>query len=237
MLRIDVITIFPGLFEAFVGESFVGIARRSGALEVRVHDLRSWTTDRHRTVDDAPYGGGPGMVMKPEPLVAAIEAVAGVKGEAGRGQVILLSPQGETLDQPRVAQWASAAHLVLVCGRYEGVDQRVIDLAVDEEISIGDYVLSGGEVPAMVVIEAVARLLPGVLGNPDSAGSESFEHGLLEGPQYTRPAVFRGQAVPEVLLSGNHGAVERWRAEQALETTRRRRPDLLRRAGKGDERR
>ncbi len=136
-----------------------------------------------------------------------------------------------------MAQWASASHLVLVCGRYEGVDQRVVDLAVDEEISIGDYVLSGGEVPAMVVIEAVARLLPGVLGNPESAGSESFEHGLLEGPQYTRPAVFRGQAVPEVLLSGNHAAVERWRAEQALEITRRRRPDLLRRAGKGEERR
>jgi tRNA (guanine37-N1)-methyltransferase len=228
MLRIDVVTIFPGLFEAFLGESIVGIAAKAGALEVVTHDLRAFTTDRHRSVDDAPYGGGPGMVMKPEPLVAAIEALAGAKGAGRQGQVLLLSPQGERLDQARVAQMASASHLVLVCGRYEGVDQRVIDLAVDEEISIGDYVLSGGEVPAMVVIEAVARLLPGVLGNPESAGSDSFGQGMLEGPQYTRPAVFRGRAVPEVLLSGNHAAVARWRAERAVETTRSRRPDLLR---------
>jgi tRNA (guanine37-N1)-methyltransferase len=235
MLRIDVLTIFPGLFEAFLGESIVGIAGTAGALEVGVHDLREWTSDRHRTVDDAPYGGGPGMVMKPEPLVGAIETLAGAKRAGRTAQVFLLTPQGERLDQSRVAQLAQARHLVLVCGRYEGVDQRVIDLAVDEEISIGDYVLSGGEVPAMVVIEAVARLLPGVLGNPESAGSDSFEHGLLEGPQYTRPAVFRGLEVPEVLLSGNHAAVARWRAEQAHETTRRRRPDLLRRPGKEEE--
>ncbi|MCC6642445.1 MAG: tRNA (guanosine(37)-N1)-methyltransferase TrmD [Deltaproteobacteria bacterium] len=237
MLRIDVVTIFPELFGAFLRTSIVGIGRESGALEVSTHDLRGFTTDRHRTVDDAPYGGGPGMVMKPEPLVEAIEALAGPKGAQRTARVLLLSPQGETLDQARVVQMAGQQHLVLVCGRYEGVDQRVIDLAVDEEISIGDYVLSGGEVPAMAVIEAVARLLPGVLGNPESAGSDSFEQGLLEGPQYTRPAVFRGRAVPEVLLSGNHAAVARWRAEQARETTRRRRPDLLRRAGReGDER-
>lgn len=237
MLRIDVITIFPGLFEAFLAESIVGIAGESGALAVTVHDLRHYTKDRHRTVDDAPYGGGPGMVMKPEPLVEAIEALAGPKGEGRRGRVALLTPQGTKLDQARVAGMAKASHLVLVCGRYEGVDQRVIDLAVDEEISIGDYVLSGGEVPAMVVIEATARLLPGVLGNPDSAGSDSFEHGLLEGPQYTRPAEFRGQQVPEVLLSGNHAAVARWRAEKAREITNERRPDLLRAAdGEGKKR-
>jgi tRNA (guanine37-N1)-methyltransferase len=236
MLRIDVVTIFPGLFEAFLGESIVGIAGRSGVLEVRVHDLRGFTTDRHRTVDDAPYGGGPGMVMKPEPLVAAIEALAGEKQEGRRARVALLTPQGRRLDQSQVAELATAAHLVLVCGRYEGVDQRVIDLAVDEEISIGDYVLSGGEVPAMVLIEALARLLPGVLGNPESAGSDSFEHGLLEGPQYTRPAEFRGRSVPEVLLSGNHAAVARWRSEQADEITRRRRPDLIRRPEKEEAR-
>jgi len=235
MLRIDVVTIFPGLFEAFLGESIVGIAGAVGALEVGVHDLRKWTSDRHRTVDDAPYGGGPGMVMKPEPLVAALEALAGTKGSGRTARVVLMTPQGERLDQSHVAQLAKARHLVLACGRYEGVDQRVIDLAVDEEISIGDYVLSGGEVPAMVVIEAVARLLPGVLGNPESAGSESFGQGLLEGPQYTRPALFRGLAVPEVLLSGNHAAVARWRAEKAHEITRRRRPDLLRRPGKEEE--
>ncbi len=237
MLRIDVVTIFPELFDAFLRTSIVGIAREAGALEVTTHDLRGFTIDRHRSVDDAPYGGGPGMVMKPEPLVEAIEALAGTKGAEREARVLLLSPQGERLDQARIARMAGQRHLVLVCGRYEGVDQRVIDLAVDEEISIGDYVLSGGEVPAMAVIEAVARLLPGVLGNPESAGSDSFEQGLLEGPQYTRPAVFRGRAVPDVLLSGNHAAVARWRSEQARETTRRRRPDLLRRAGKeGEER-
>lgn len=237
MLRIDVVTIFPELFDAFLRTSIVGIAREAGALEVTTHDLRGFTIDRHRSVDDAPYGGGPGMVMKPEPLVEAIEALAGTKGAERAARVLLLSPQGERLDQARIARMAGQRHLVLVCGRYEGVDQRVIDLAVDEEISIGDYVLSGGEVPAMAVIEAVARLLPGVLGNPESAGSDSFEQGLLEGPQYTRPAVFRGRAVPDVLLSGNHAAVARWRSEQARETTRRRRPDLLRRAGKeGEER-
>ena len=237
MLRIDVVTIFPELFDAFLRTSIVGIAREAGALEVTTHDLRGFTIDRHRSVDDAPYGGGPGMVMKPGPLVEAIEALAGTKGAERAARVLLLSPQGERLDQARIARMAGQRHLVLVCGRYEGVDQRVIDLAVDEEISIGDYVLSGGEVPAMAVIEAVARLLPGVLGNPESAGSDSFEQGLLEGPQYTRPAVFRGRAVPDVLLSGNHAAVARWRSEQARETTRRRRPDLLRRAGKeGEER-
>lgn len=227
MRRIDVITIFPGLFEVFLDESIVGIAIRTGRLKVAVHDLRDWTTDPHRTVDDSPYGGGPGMLMKPEPLVAAIEALAGPKGPGRTARVIALSPQGERLDQPQLESLLKEEALVLVCGRYEGVDQRVIDLAVDAELSIGDYVLSGGEVPAMVVIEGLARLAPGVVGNPKSIATESFQGPTLEGPQYTRPAEFRGQAVPPVLLSGDHGAVERWRAEQASEITRRRRPDLL----------
>ncbi len=227
MKRIDVITIFPGLFGAFLDESIVGIAIRTGRLKVAIHDLRDWTTDPHRTVDDSPYGGGPGMVMKPEPLVAAIEALAGPKGPDRKARVIALSPQGERLDQPRLDGLSEEEALVLVCGRYEGVDQRVIELAADSELSIGDYVLSGGEVPAMVVIEGLARLVPGVVGNPKSIATESFQGPTLEGPQYTRPAEFRGRVVPPVLLSGDHGAVERWRAEQASEITRRRRPDLL----------
>ena len=233
MLRIDVITIFPELFGRFLEASILGHAQREGRIAVAVHDLREWTRDRHRTVDDIPYGGGPGMVMKPEPLVEAIEAIAG-QGSTGRtSRVILLSPQGARLDQKKVAEFAREKHLVLVCGRYEGVDQRVIDLAVDEEISIGDFVLSGGEIPAMVVIEAVTRLVPGVLGNPHSVESESFQDGRLEGPQYTRPAEYRGHAVPEVLRSGDHGEIERWRREKALERTKRRRPDLL--TARGEE--
>lgn len=229
-MRIDVVTIFPGLFEPFLRESIVGIAIREGQLEVSAHDLRSWTTDKHHSVDDAPYGGGPGMVMKPEPLVAAIEDLAGPKGPErieNEVRVLLLSPQGERLTQEKLLELAAEQRVVLVCGRYEGVDQRAISLAVDEEISIGDYVLSGGEIPAMALIEGISRLLPGVLGNPESVVTESFQGGLLEGPQYTRPATFRGHSVPEVLLSGDHGAVERWRAEQALQRTRQRRPDLL----------
>jgi tRNA (guanine37-N1)-methyltransferase len=226
MLRVDVVTIFPRLFGPFVEEAFVGVARRRGVLEVVVHNLRDWTTDRHRTVDDAPYGGGPGMVLKPEPLVAAIEALAGPKGEGRQAQVLLFAPQGRRLDQDRIAALARGSHLVLVCGRYEGVDQRAIDLAVDEEVSVGDYVLSGGELPAMTLIEAMTRLLPGVLGNPDSTGTESFQGGLLEGPHYTRPANFRGHDVPAVLRSGDHAAVARWRADAAQKATRDRRPDL-----------
>lgn len=239
-MRIDVVTIFPELFEPFRTTALLGAACAQGIVELRSHDLRDWTRDRHRTVDDTPYGGGPGMVMKPEPLVEAIEALAGTKqGEHGEGtartaRVLLLSPQGRRLDQARVEALAQESHLVLVCGRYEGVDQRVIDLAVDEEVSIGDYVLAGGELPALVLIEAVTRLLPGVMGNPASAESESFQHGLLEGPQYTRPAIYRGHEVPAVLRSGDHAAVARWRAERAHETTTRRRPDLLG-AGRGEE--
>lgn len=244
-MRIDVVTIFPGLFEPFRSTALLGAACSQGVVDLRCHDLRQWTRDRHRTVDDTPYGGGPGMVMKPEPLVEAIEALAGPKGDptdptdatdatSRTARVLLMSPQGRRLDQTRVTAWAQQSHLVLVCGRYEGVDQRVIDLAVDEEVSIGDYVLAGGELPALVVIEAVTRLLPGVMGNPASAETESFQQGLLEGPQYTRPAVYRGHEVPAVLRSGDHAAVARWRAERAQETTTRRRPDLLG-AGRGEE--
>ena len=234
-LRFDVITIFPGLFEPFLRESLVGAAIRAGLLEVDVHDLREWTSDRRRTVDDSPYGGGPGMVMRPEPLVAAIEAVAGPKGPERSARVVLLSPQGRRLDQQRLHGLSQQRRVVLVCGRYEGVDQRAIELAVDEELSLGDYVLSGGEVPAMALIEGAVRLVPGALGNPESAQSESFQQGLLEGPHYTRPPVFAGLAVPEVLRSGDHGAVARWRADRARELTRCRRPDLLRSAEGKDE--
>jgi tRNA (guanine37-N1)-methyltransferase len=207
-VRIDVLTIFPQLFEPFLRTGILGRAIADGLAAVAVRDLREFTHDRHRSVDDAPYGGGPGMVMRPEPLVEAIEALAGPASEGGPRQiarsalVILLSPQGERLDQASLAALARREHLVLVCGRYEGVDQRAIDLAVDLELSIGDYVLSGGEVPAMAVIEGVVRLLPGAVGNPDSVRGDSFAAGILEGPQYTRPPVFRGLAVPEVLVSG-----------------------------------
>ena len=227
MLRIDVITIFPGLFDAFLEESIVGIAIRGGRVAVGVHDLRDHAQRPHRSVDDAPYGGGAGMVMKPEPLVASIEALAGERGPGRAARVVLLSPQGEPLRQTRLAEWATEEHLVLVCGRYEGVDQRVVDIAIDEEVSLGDYVLSGGEVPAMAVIEGVTRLVPGVLGNPASVCDESFAEGLLEGPHYTRPPDFRGQQVPDVLTSGDHAAIARWRRDRAHEVTRQRRPDLL----------
>jgi len=226
-VKVDVLTIFPGLFEPFGATALFGAAVREGRIELAVHDLRDWTTDRHRSVDDAPYGGGPGMVMRPEPLVAAIEALAGPKGESRQARVLLLSPQGRRFDQEYAEELSRASHLVLVCGRYEGVDQRAIEVAVDEEVSIGDYVLAGGEIPALVVLEAVTRLVPGVMGNPESADTESFQAGLLEGPQYTRPAEFRGLEVPAVLRSGDHQAIARWRAEQARKTTTERRPDLL----------
>ena len=234
MLRIDVITIFPELFEPFGRTGVLGGACERGLIALVAHDLRRWTKDRHRTVDDIPYGGGPGMVMKPEPLVEGIEVLAGAKGPGRRAQVALLSPQGAPFTGQRAKELAGVEQLVLVCGRYEGVDQRVIDLAVDEEISIGDYVLAGGEVAAMAVIEAVSRFVPGVLGNPDSTVSESFEQGRLEGPQYTRPVEFRGLVVPEVLRSGDHAKIARWRSERGQERTERRRPDLL--ATRGERR-
>jgi tRNA (guanine37-N1)-methyltransferase len=223
--RFDVLTLFPGMFVGPLDESILRRAREAGLIDIHLHDLRSWATDRHRTVDDYPFGGGAGMVMKPEPLVTAIEAI---QAEAEpRATVVLLTPQGRRLDRALVAELAARPRLLLVCGRYEGVDERVREHAVDLEVSVGDVVLSGGELPAMLVIDAVARRKPGVLGGAGSLEEESFEGGLLEYPQYTRPATFRGEAVPEILLSGDHGAVDRWRREQALERTRRQRPDLI----------
>ena len=219
---VDVITLFPELFRAPLETSLLGKAVSDGLLEVRVHDLREHGLGKHRSVDDEPYGGGAGMVMRPEPLFAAIEEVRGP-----RSHVVLLSPRGRRLDHAHVARLAALEHLILVCGRYEGVDERVVEHAVDEELSIGDYVLAGGELAALVVIEAVSRLVPGVLGNAGSLDSESHAAGLLEYPQYTRPAEFRGHRVPDVLLSGDHGAVERWRRERSELLTRERRPDLL----------
>lgn len=220
-MRIDVLTLFPGFFSGFLESSLLGKAIEKGLLDVELHQIRDWATDKHHTVDDTPYGGGHGMVMKVEPLVAAIEAVA--KPGARR---ILLSARGPRLTQARAKELAALPHLVLLCGRYEGVDERVADY-IDEEVCIGDYVLSGGEAGALVLIDAVSRLVPGVLGNPESLTTESFSEPLLEYPQYTRPEVFRGKGVPDILLSGNHAAVDAWRREQSIERTKRVRPDLL----------
>ena len=217
-------TIFPGIFEAPLRESLLGRAIGEGLVDIRVHDLREWSEDRHRMVDDTGYGGGPGMVMKPEPFFAAVESL-----DPDRGRALLLSPAGRRLDQAFVRELAGEEHLALLCGRYEGVDERVVEGLPAEEVSIGDYVLAGGEVPALVVIEAVTRLVPGVIGKEESHERDSFaEPRLLDHPQYTRPAEFRGMAVPEVLLSGDHGAIDRWRREAAREKTRRNRPDLER---------
>ena len=221
-MRIDVITIFPALFPGFLSESLLGKAIESGLVDVRVHDLRDWTDDAHRTVDDASFGGGPGMVLKPEPLFAAVESL-----DPDRGRVLALSPAGRRLDQTLVTELAAEVHLTLLSGRYEGFDERVIEGLPAEELSIGDYVLSGGELPALVVIEAVTRLLPGVIGQEASHARDSFsEQGLLEHPHYTRPQEFRGLEVPDVLRSGDHAAIEAWRREAARAKTRRNRPDL-----------
>lgn len=221
-MRVDVFTIFPSIFESPLRESLLGKAIEAGVLHVRVHDLRDFTGDRHRQVDDEPYGGGPGMVMKPEPFFAAVESL----GE-DPGRVVLLSPAGRRLDQALVRELAGEERLTLLCGRYEAVDERVAEGLPAEEISIGDYVLSGGELPALVLVEAVTRLVPGVVGREESLEQESFEEGVLEHPHYTRPREFRGMEVPEILLSGDHGRIERWRREAALDKTRRNRPDLL----------
>ncbi len=221
-MRIDVFTIFPGILESPLRESLLGRALERGLVDVRIHDVRVFTSDRHRQVDDEPYGGGPGMVMKPEPLFAAVESL----GDEPK-RVLLLSPAGRRLDQALVRELSKERWLVLVCGRYEGVDERVAEGLPAEEVSIGDYVLSGGEVPALVLIEAVARLVPGVIGKEESHERDSFQDGLLDHPHYTRPVEFRGMTVPEVLLSGNHAEIERWRRQAALEKTRRNRPDLL----------
>ena len=220
-MRVDILTIFPGIFESPLRESLLGKAIESGILDVRVHDIRDHATDRHRQVDDEPYGGGPGMVMKAEPVFRAIESL----GE-GPKRVILLSPAGRRLDQALVRELAAEPWLVLVCGRYEGVDERVVEGLPAEEVSIGDYVLSGGEIPALVVLEAVTRIVPGVVGKEESLRQESFEAGVLDHPHYTRPRRFRDMEVPEVLLSGDHQRVAEWRRRAAEEKTRRNRPDL-----------
>jgi len=221
-MRIDVLTLFPPMFAGPLDESIIKRARETGRLDLRIHNLRDYAHDRHKTVDDRPFGGGPGMLLKPEPI---FEAVADLGRDATR--VILFSPAGRTFNQAIASELAGRERLLLISGHYEGFDERVREQLADDELSIGDYVLTNGGLPVMVVIDAVARLLPGVLGDEQSAQEESFSHGLLEYPQYTRPAEFRGMKVPEVLLSGNHGEIARWRAEQARLRTQARRPDLL----------
>lgn len=231
MLRFDIITIFPEFFGEAFDYGIIRRARAAGLIEVKAHDLRGWTNDKHHIVDDRPFGGGDGMVMKPEPIFAAVEEITGAKAKGDfdkQTRVALLSPQGRVLTQSLAAELADqATHIVLICGRYEGVDERVAEALATDEISIGDYVLSGGEPAAIVVVDAVTRLVPGALGNDSSALNESFADGLLDYPHYTRPTEFRGMNVPDVLLSGHHGEIAEWRREQALNKTQRNRPDLL----------
>jgi tRNA (guanine37-N1)-methyltransferase len=225
-VRIDVVTIFPEVFPGPLGVGVLGRARERGLVDLAVWDLRDFTADRHRSVDDIPYGGGVGMVMKAEPFVKAVDAIrAAHAGESAT--VVLTTPQGARFSQAKAQALAARAHLVVLCGRYEGVDERVVELLGADEISIGDYVLSGGELAAMVIIEAAVRLLPGAVGDAASVAQDSFSEGMLDYPQYTRPASFRGCAVPEVLLSGHHEAIRRWRTREALRRTLLRRPDLL----------
>jgi tRNA (guanine37-N1)-methyltransferase len=233
-LRIDLVTIFPHMVEGPLSDGIVQRAREAGLVDLRVHDLRDHTDDRHRTVDDAPFGGGPGMVMKAEPFARALEAIRR-DGRAGLEAVVLLSPRGRRFDQEAARRFSRLERLVLLCGRYEGVDERVARELATEETSLGDFVLTGGETAALAVVEATVRLLPGALGDEGSAGSDSFERGVLDWPHYTRPASWRGIDVPEVLLSGDHGRIRRWRRKEALRATRERRPDLLAAARLGAE--
>lgn len=223
-MRFDVITIFPKLFRGVFEFGIISRAVEAGLIAIRVHDLRDYTHDRHRQVDDRPFGGGAGMVMKPEPLFRAVEAVTASAPDA---KTVLLSPQGRLFNQSAAQEFAREAAVVLICGRYEGVDERVVEHLVSDEVSIGDYILSGGEIPAMVVIDAVSRLIPGALGSDESAVRESFSGWLLDHPQYTRPPEYRGMKAPDVLLGGNHAEIERWRRRKAIEKTLRRRPDLI----------
>jgi tRNA (guanine37-N1)-methyltransferase len=231
-LRFDIVTIFPDFFGAVFDFGIVRRARAAGLVEIAAHDLRAWTHDRHKMVDDRPFGGGDGMVLKPEPIFEAVESLTGVEGdaqalrEAGK-RVVLLSPQGRELTQSLAAELATVQQLVVICGRYEGVDERVAETLVTDEVSIGDYVLSGGEPAAVVLVDAVTRLVPGALGSETSAVNESFSEGLLDFPNYTRPVEFRGRRVPEILLGGHHAEVARWRRRAALRKTRRNRPDLF----------
>jgi tRNA (guanine37-N1)-methyltransferase len=221
-MKIDVLTLFPAMFAGPLDESIIKRARQRGILDLKIHDLRDWTHDQRRTVDDRPFGGGPGMLLKPEPLFEAIESL-----QREKTRVVLFSPAGRKFDQGIARELAQQEDLLFITGHYEGLDERVREALVDEELSIGDYVLTNGALPAMVVVDAVTRLLPGVLGDDGSSLDESFSHGLLEYPQYTRPAEFRGMKVPEVLLSGNHAEIEKWRREQAKLKTEANRPDLL----------
>ena len=221
-MKIDVLTLFPEMFAGPLDESIVKRARATGLLDLSIHNLRDYTHDRHRTVDDKPFGGGPGMLLKPEPIFEAVERLA-----RGETRVILLSPSGRKFNQSLARELAPEKHLLLICGSYEGFDERVREALADDDLSIGDYVLTNGALPAMVIIDAVIRLLPGVLGDDESSRDESFSHEWLEYPQYTRPAEFRGLPVPDVLLSGHHAEIEKWRREQAQARTRRHRPDLL----------
>jgi tRNA (guanine37-N1)-methyltransferase len=222
---IDLITIFPRMVEAALAEGVVGRARERGVVDIRVRDLRDYTDDRHHVVDDVPYGGGPGMVMKPEPLFRAVEAVAAERGAPSA--VVLMTPQGRVFTHAEAERLSRLERLVVICGRYEGIDERVTQALVTDEISIGDYVLTGGELAALVVVDAVVRLVPGVVGDADSVAGDSFVRGLLDHPHYTRPAVCRGLAVPDVLLSGHHAEIERWRRHERVRRTVERRPDLL----------
>ena len=221
-MEFDILTLFPRIFEGPLDESILRRARESGAAQVRVHNLRDFTHDKHRVVDDKPYGGGPGMLLKPEPIFEAVE-----KLRRAESCVVLMTPQGAPFTQQRAQVFSGKQHVIIICGHYEGVDERVREALVHEEISIGDYVLTNGAIAAAVMVDAVVRLVPGTLGDENSAGDDSFADGLLEGPQFTRPPEFRGMRVPEVLLSGDHGAVARWRKEQGRIRTRQRRPDLL----------
>jgi tRNA (guanine37-N1)-methyltransferase len=224
-MKIDILTLFPGMFKGVFSESMVKIARAKGLVELNIHNLRDWTDDRHRTVDDKPYGGGPGMVMKIEPVDRALDDLK-KRGDYPDPVVILLTPQGEKLVQKKAGLLSKKRHVILICGHYEGFDERIRNL-VDEEISIGDYILTCGELPAMVLCDSVIRLVPGVLGDPDCLLDESFENRLLEYPQYTRPDIYRDMKVPEVLLGGNHAEISAWREKQAILRTEKRRPDLV----------
>ena len=230
-MHFDILTLFPSMFEGVFSESIVKRAMEAGLVSIAIHNIRDYTSDKHRTTDDTPYGGGGGMIMKPEPIFAAVEDILGLEaGQRPEVPVILLTPQGRLFTQEVARELASHQRLVLICGHYEGVDERVRQYLATDEISIGDYVLTGGEIPAMVVVDAVTRLLPGVLGYSGAASEDSHASGLLEYPHYTRPRIFRGWAVPEVLLSGDHAKIARWRREQALRRTFERRPDLLAKA-------
>jgi tRNA (guanine37-N1)-methyltransferase len=223
----DILTIFPGIFESPLGESLLKKGLDRGLLTVRLRNLRDYTQDKHRTTDDYPYGGGAGMVMKPEPIIRAVEEI---KAEDPEAQSVLLTPQGERFHQGMAKAMSLHGHWILICGRYEGLDERVRMAVVDREVSVGDYILNGGEIPSLVVLEAISRYIPGFLGSEDSAEGDSFGNGLLEYPQYTRPPVFRDMAVPDILLSGHHAQIERWRRKESLRRTFLRRPDLLEKA-------